>query len=123
MMEDFKLEPAKDLGLSHRERILSVHRESDLMETCTHAAYWAFMRTYFKLYHRLSITGLENIPGDPPFVMVANHTSHLDALTVASPLPWRHRDQGRVRLRQYIGQADKLRQVALVTTFFALVRR
>lgn len=92
-MEDFKLEPARDLGLSLRERTLSLRRESGLVQTVTHVAWWAFVRSYMVVYHRLSIQGLQNLPDKPPFVLIANHASHLDALVLASPLSWRLRDR------------------------------
>ena len=92
-MDDFKLEPAHDLGLSHRERALSLRRESGLVQSATHVAWWAFVRSYMAVYHRLSIEGREHLPTKPPFVLIANHTSHLDALVLASPLSWRLRDR------------------------------
>src|SRR5262245_43026721 len=55
-------------------------------------AWWAAIRSYLRIAHRLHVEGKENIPKDPPFVMVANHASHLDALILASRLHWRLRD-------------------------------
>ncbi len=51
----------------------------------------ATMRAYLSVYHRLHIEGAEHIPMRPPFVMIANHSSHLDALTLGAALPWRLR--------------------------------
>jgi 1-acyl-sn-glycerol-3-phosphate acyltransferase len=39
------------------------------------------------MWHRLEVVGRANLPTEPPFVLVANHASHLDALALASPLP------------------------------------
>jgi len=33
---------------------------------------------YFKLYHRLTVTGKENIPRDRPVIVASNHASYLD---------------------------------------------
>ncbi|NPA32816.1 MAG: AMP-binding protein [Aquificae bacterium] len=41
---------------------------------------------YFKLYHRLDVRGLENLP-EPPFIIAPNHQSYLDAFAIASVLP------------------------------------
>ncbi len=92
-MQDFDLKPANDLGMTHRQRTMSLARESGLIETGTHFAYWAMMRTYLRVYHRMSIRGRENIPAQPPYVMVANHSSHLDALMMVSVQRWRLRDK------------------------------
>ena len=45
------------------------------------------LRSWLRLYHRLSVTGREHLPRDTSFVMVANHTSHLDALCLLAALP------------------------------------
>jgi 1-acyl-sn-glycerol-3-phosphate acyltransferase len=42
-------------------------------------------------YHRLQIHGRKNLPAQGPFVLVANHASHLDVLVLASALPVRMR--------------------------------
>jgi 1-acyl-sn-glycerol-3-phosphate acyltransferase len=49
------------------------------------------VRIYLKGFHRLSVTGKENIPAEAPFVLVSNHQSHLDALVLASQLRRAHR--------------------------------
>lgn len=45
------------------------------------------IRAWLDVYHRFNIVGRENLPGSGSFVMVANHTSHLDALCLLSALP------------------------------------
>lgn len=92
-MHDFDLKPANDLGMTHRQRTLSLARESGLVETSTHLLYWCLMRSYLSLYHRMSVTGREHIPAEPPYVMVANHSSHLDAMMMVSVQRWRLRDR------------------------------
>ena len=46
-------------------------------------------RVYFRLYHRMTVEGAENLPVEPPFILIANHASHLDALALAAALPRR----------------------------------
>jgi 1-acyl-sn-glycerol-3-phosphate acyltransferase len=91
-MQDWKLEPARDLGLPPGERLRSLDRESGLISSALHQAWWALVRSYLAVWHRLHIVGWEHVPREPSFVLVANHTSHLDALVLAAPLPWRLRD-------------------------------
>src|SRR5204862_1795753 len=45
------------------------------------------MRSWVRVYHRLQIRGQENLPLNESFVMVANHSSHLDTLCLLASLP------------------------------------
>ena len=92
-MQPWKLEPAKDHGLSFWQSLRSLQRENGLVATGFHLAWWALVRGYLSAWHRLGIHGREHLPAKPPFILVANHASHLDALVLAAPLPWRIRDR------------------------------
>jgi 1-acyl-sn-glycerol-3-phosphate acyltransferase len=92
-VEEWKLQPARDLGLPLGQRWKSLQRESGLVSTALHVAWWGLVKGYMAVWHRLAIHGREHIPPAPPFVMVANHESHLDAFVLACPLPWRLRDR------------------------------
>ena len=93
MMKPWTYDKAADIGLAPGERVKSVRRESGLMATILHRLWWAFIRMYLRIWHRVRIEGRENLPRDVPFVMVANHTSHLDVLVLAAFLPSRLRDK------------------------------
>ena len=88
-MEPWTFKPASDIELSPVERARSLRRESGLVSTAGHLAWQLSTKAFFKLYHRLSITIERSVPTQPPFVMIANHTSHLDALVLAAALPCR----------------------------------
>ncbi|MCX8060898.1 MAG: AMP-binding protein, partial [Aquificaceae bacterium] len=45
-----------------------------------------FLRLLFKLYNRLEVVGVENLP-EPPFILAPNHASYLDGFVLASALP------------------------------------
>lgn len=92
-MDDWNYKPAGDLGLSHDEAFKSLKRENGLIATALHWLWWSFVRMYLNVWHGLKVVGRENLPKDPPFVLVANHASHLDALVLAAPLDLRLRDQ------------------------------
>lgn len=80
-------EPAADHGLAPIARFKSVKREPGFFTFAAHAAMGIFLRGYFKAYHRMRIEGTEHLPRKTPFVVIANHASHLDALTLAAALP------------------------------------
>jgi 1-acyl-sn-glycerol-3-phosphate acyltransferase len=65
----------------------SARREADLVEWTIARGAGVLLRGYLRLWHRLRVSGGEHIPVEPPFVMVANHTSHLDALALGATLP------------------------------------
>ncbi len=82
----WQLRPARDLQLAGQARLRSHARESGLGSIVLHGAWRQLVRLHLRLYHRLRVTGRENLPPRPPFVLVANHASHLDALTLMSVL-------------------------------------
>lgn len=84
-MADFQLRPARDLGLKPSDRMKSIFREPGLVGLATQGAWRRCLRLYMRLFHRLRVEGAENLP-PPPFVLVANHTSHLDALVLMASL-------------------------------------
>ncbi|MBI5864653.1 MAG: 1-acyl-sn-glycerol-3-phosphate acyltransferase [Planctomycetes bacterium] len=86
-MKDWKLQPARDLGLPAEQRWRSLHRENGLLETITQGFWRVLTRGYLCTYHRLSVSGREYLPAAPPMVLIANHASHLDALCLAASLP------------------------------------
>jgi len=52
--------------------------------------YWIFrffFRGIFKLFFKLKVEGLENIPWKTNFIIVANHNSFLDSVLIMSAVP------------------------------------
>jgi 1-acyl-sn-glycerol-3-phosphate acyltransferase len=45
------------------------------------------MRAALRTYNHLDVVGRENLPLDTSFVMVCNHSSHLDAVSLLASLP------------------------------------
>ena len=92
-MNRWQYTSAHDLGLEANQRHCSPHRENDLAQNLMRLGWLGSIRLVFKFWNRLEIHGLENVPAKPPFVITANHSSHLDALVLASALSLRWRDQ------------------------------
>lgn len=44
-------------------------------------------RLFFRIYNRLEIKGIENIPANGPFIIAPNHQSYLDGLLITAGLP------------------------------------
>ena len=86
-MKSWKHVPASDSGLSLHESLRSSYRESGLFARISHTATWTILRAYLRHSHKLQIEGSQHLPPHGPFVLVANHSSHLDTITLASALP------------------------------------
>ncbi|MBU8544256.1 MULTISPECIES: lysophospholipid acyltransferase family protein [Roseomonadaceae] len=84
-MSDWKIKPARDLGLPTAERLRSHGREAGLVGGLLQGGWRRLVRLYMAVMHRFAVTGREHLP-PPPFVIVANHASHLDALAVGAAL-------------------------------------
>ncbi len=85
-MEPWRYKSATDIELDQLTRLKSERREAGLVSSLSHACALALLRSYFFAYHRMSVRGRENLPSKPPFVLIANHASHLDALILAACL-------------------------------------
>jgi 1-acyl-sn-glycerol-3-phosphate acyltransferase len=92
-MKLWQYSSAHDLGLKAKQRYCSPHRENDLTHSLIRLGWLASVRMVFKVWNHLEIDGLENVPATPPFIVTANHNSHLDALVIASALSLRWRDR------------------------------
>jgi 1-acyl-sn-glycerol-3-phosphate acyltransferase len=85
--QQWEYEPAADIEQSIVERLERFPREPDMLTYGLRSLAAVTLRGWLKLYHRFTIRGRENLPLDRSFIMVANHTSHLDALCLLSALP------------------------------------
>ena len=115
-MEPWNLQPAHDTGLTPSERFRSVRRESGLLESLAHQVCFSLLRSYFAIGHRLTIVGREKLPTHGPFVLAANHCSHLDALALGAALTPRHRERAFP-----IAAGDVFFQTKVTSTFSAIV--
>jgi 1-acyl-sn-glycerol-3-phosphate acyltransferase len=93
LMEPWNLQPARDTGLSPSERFRSVRRESGLLESLAHHLSFSTLRIYLTIAHRLEIIGQQHLPTHGPFILAANHCSHLDAISLVAALQPRHRER------------------------------
>ena len=92
-MDDWKYQPARDGHLPPDERLKSLQREIGLLAFLAQGTWRLTARSYLKIYHRLTVVGGGRMPRSAPFVVIANHSSHLDALSLAAALPWHLRQR------------------------------
>jgi len=87
MMETWDYKPTDDFDKTPIERLSVFPRQPDMFWYGVRFVVHVFLRAWLKVYHRYRVKGREHLPKDQPFVMVANHSSHLDALCLLSALP------------------------------------
>lgn len=92
-MEPWEYKPAKDLELAGMDRMRSYRRETGLAASVIRLLWWSFLRVFFRTWNHLRVEGRGNLPAEPPFLLAANHASHLDAMLLMSvfPISWRDR--------------------------------
>jgi len=57
----------------------------------------------FKLFWRLKLNGIENLPKDKPFILCANHSSFLDGFLIGTVVPtWLQKKLYIISLRTYL---------------------
>jgi len=85
--------PSPALQQTFREQLTVFPREPDMTVYGLRWAGMMVLRVFLAFYFRLRIVGREGIPAAGPFVLVANHSSHLDAVALSCVLPprrWCH---------------------------------
>jgi len=87
MMESWDYKPTDDFDKTPIERLSVFPRQPDMFWYGVRLVVHILLRLWLKVWHRYRVVGREKLPIDEPFVMVANHASHLDALCLLSALP------------------------------------
>src|SRR5262245_13140886 len=80
---------AVQIGRSLPDRLRDFPRRPDALIDGVRFVSALPIRAWLKVYHQFTIVGRENLPTGGSFVMVSNHSSHLDALCMLSALPLR----------------------------------
>lgn len=86
-METWQYNPADDLDQPLPDRLRRFPREPEMHVYVARTVCAAMMRLWLRCYHRLSVEGRAHLPERGPYIVVANHSSHLDAACILSALP------------------------------------
>jgi 1-acyl-sn-glycerol-3-phosphate acyltransferase len=88
-MKRWQYEPAADLDQSLTERLRNFPRQPDMLVYGLRSLVALIIRGLLRVYCRFEIVGEENLRNNHSFVLVANHSSHLDAVCLLAGLPLR----------------------------------
>lgn len=87
-MKKWQYTPASDLDQSMAGRLRMFPREPDMLVYGLRSLGAVLIRAALRMYHRFEILGAENLPGSRSFILVANHSSHLDTVCLLAALPF-----------------------------------
>lgn len=87
------LSPVRGSRTALREYFLNPRRQGGPVSQAAHHLWCVLVRVYLAACHRLEIHGRDHLPHEPPYILAANHLSHLDALVLAAAVPCRLRDR------------------------------
>lgn len=88
-MNEWMYNTVRDLDQQIVERLRRFPREPDMTVYGLRALAALGIRAWLRVYHDFMVIGQEHLPRQGSFVMVANHTSHLDTLAMLSTIPLR----------------------------------
>ena len=88
-MKKWQYAPAADLDQTLVERLRNFPREPDMLVYGLRSLVALIIRALLKTYCRFEIVGEEHLRSNRSFVLVANHSSHLDTVCLLAGLPLR----------------------------------
>ncbi len=86
-MDSWRYEPTADFDKTPIERLKNFPRHPNLLVYAARCAANLLMRAFLRIWNRLEVVGRENLPQHESFILVANHSSHLDAPVLLAALP------------------------------------
>jgi 1-acyl-sn-glycerol-3-phosphate acyltransferase len=88
-MKRWQYEPAADLDQTIIERLRNFPRQPDLLVYGLRSLVALVIRALLRSWCRFEIVGEEHLRSNRSFVLVANHSSHLDTVCLLAGLPLR----------------------------------
>lgn len=88
-MNTWTYHPSRNIGVPISTRLRGFPREPGMLAYTVRSIAALLLRAWMRIFHRLSIEGRENLPASRAYVLVCNHTSHLDTLCLLSAVPLR----------------------------------
>lgn len=86
-MKEWEYHPPPDIDATMLESLRDFPRQPYMLVYALRSLAALILRGWMKFYHRLQVVGRENLPQSGSFILVCNHTSHLDALALLTSIP------------------------------------
>ena len=88
-MQEWEYHPPPDIDASIAESLRNFPREPKMLPYAIRSLAALVLRGWMRVYHRLRIDGRENLPESGSYILVCNHTSHLDTLCMMCAVDYR----------------------------------
>ncbi len=85
-MKPWSYRPSETHSLSYRARLQNVPHEQDLLQHALRQGSFKLIRFIMRKCFNLTIEGVENLPKEGGYILVSNHSSHLDICSLISAL-------------------------------------
>ena len=88
------------------------------------AFFLLIVRPFMKAWVGVRYVGRQNLPADDPFLMIANHNSHLDAVALTNAFPLRRLDRIKsVAAQDYFDKGFKAWFAARIMNMLPILRK
>ncbi len=88
-MTEWEYHPSPSIDSSIAETLRNFPREPTMLAYAVRSIAALILRSWMLVYHRMSVDGRENFPTSGSYVIVCNHTSHLDTMCLLYSVPLR----------------------------------
>lgn len=86
-MDEWEYHPPPDIDETMSEYLRNFPRQPYMLMYALRSIAALLLRGWMRIYHRMRIDGREHLPESGSFVLVCNHTSHLDTLCMLCSVP------------------------------------
>lgn len=86
-MKEWEYHPPPNIDATMLESMRDFPRQPYMLVYAIRSLAALLLRGWMKIYHRLDVVGRENLPESGSFILVCNHTSHLDTLSLLTSIP------------------------------------
>ena len=88
-MTKWEYHPSPDIDATMAETLRNFPREPHMLSYAVRSVAALILRCWMRIYHRMHIDGRDHLPETGSYVLVCNHTSHLDTMALLSSVPLR----------------------------------
>ncbi|MDX2411710.1 MAG: lysophospholipid acyltransferase family protein [Woeseiaceae bacterium] len=86
-MDEWEYHPPPDIDESMSEHLQNFPRQPYMLVYAIRSIAALLLRGWMRVYHRMHIDGRDHLPASGSYILVCNHTSHLDTLCMLCSVP------------------------------------